>query len=355
MTPTGYEVKRLSVRAGESRLYGRGRVDLSGTRPRFDVHLSAPNLQLDDFPFAPRAEARGRARADTLRAAASRTATQTQDLLSATFLHRFDAYVDVDVQHVHSGTDRLGDGMLHAQLVDGRLRISPAQINIPGGSARLSVSYDTTGPGVALAASVYVEHFEYGILARRLRPHTDISGLFSLRLELTGKAPALSGIMAHADGHIDLAVWPIKLSAGIIDRWATNVFFALLPFIDPGPRAHVNCAIARVNLKDGELTHDTLLIDTTRVRVSGAGGADFATEEIAFRFRPRAKGLALLSLQPPVEVTGTMTDYRVRVPPSSIPDTVTRFLTSVVVVPLQMLIRGPLPRDGRDVCTDPLR
>ena len=42
--------------------------------------------------------------------------------------------------------------------------------------------------------------------------------------------------MAHADGHIDLAVWPSNLRAGIIDRWAANLFFALLPFIDPGPR-----------------------------------------------------------------------------------------------------------------------
>jgi len=89
--------------------------------------------------------------------------------------------------------------------------------------------------------------------------------------------------------------------------------------------------------------------------VVGTGSANFATEELAFRFRPRAKGPVLLSLQPPIDVTGTMTNYRVGVPVSSIPSTLARFFTSVFVVPIQMLTQGRLPADGSDVCTDPLR
>jgi len=174
-------------------------------------------------------------------------------------------------------------------------------------------------------------------------------------MEVAGKAPTLSRIMAHANGHIDLATWPYNLRGGVIDRWTVNVFFALLPFIDPGRQAHVNCVVARMDLNDGLLTQDALLIDTTRVRVFGIGSANFATEEIGFRFRPRAKGMVLFSLQPPIDVTGTMTSFRVGIPRGSTVDTAARFLTSVFVVPMQMLTQGPLPRDGADVCTDPLR
>jgi hypothetical protein len=35
--------------------------------------------------------------------------------------------------------------------------------------------------------------------------------------------------------------------------------------------------------------------------------------------------------------------------------TIARFIGSAVVVPFQWLTEGPLPRDGADVCTDPLR
>lgn len=355
MTPTGYEITRLAVRVGQSRLYGRGRLDLAGARPRLDMDLSAPDLQLEDFPFAERTAVQRSVTAETVRATAGRVATQTQDLLSGSFLRRFDAHVAVVVEHVHSGSDRLGDGMLRAQLVDGRLEIEPAEINIPGGGARLSWFYDPTGREVAVAASVRVERFDYAILARRLRPDADLGGLLSLRLELAGKAPTLNTIMTHANGHLDLAAWPQSLRGDIFNRWSVNVFFQLLPFIDPGRETHVNCVVVRADVKDGKVTPDALLIDTSRMRVHGTGGADFATEEIAFRFRPRAKGPVLLSLQPPVDVTGTMTDFRVGVAPGSFLGTVARFLGSVFVVPIQVLTQGRPPADGADVCTDPLR
>jgi hypothetical protein len=259
------------------------------------------------------------------------------------------------VRQVLSGTDRLGDGWLRAQLIDGRLYLGPAEVNLPGGTARLSISYDPTAPEVALAAGAYIERFDYAILARRLRPDSDIAGLFSLNMEVAGKAPALDAIMAHADGHIDFAVWPKNLSSGVFDLWAVNVFLALLPAIDPRGESRVNCAVGRFDLKDGKLTHDALLIDTSRMRVLGAGGADFATEELGFRFRPRAKDFQLFSLQTPVSVTGTLTDFQVGVGAGDVLGTIARFLGSVIVVPLERLTQGPLPRDGVDVCTDPLR
>lgn len=355
MTPGGYEVHKLAVKVGESRLNGRGRLELSGPRPRLDVHLSAPRLQLDDFPVTGQVVAPRPATLQEMRTTAGRTAARTQELMSAAFLHRFDAYVDIAVEQVLSGNDQLAAGVLRAQLLDGQLVISPAEIHIPGGSAKLSLSYDSTGPQVALVTSVHVERFDYGVLARRLRPGTDLAGLISLDLKLAGKAPALSAIMAHADGRIDVAVWPKNLRGGVIDRWSVNVFFALLPFVDTTPQARVNCAVLRMDLRNGVLTHDVLLIDTERVRVSGVGGANFATEEIGFRFRPRVKRLVFFSLQPPVDVTGTMTDFRVGLARGHAPATITRFLSSTFVEPIRLLTRGTLPRDGADVCTDPMR
>jgi uncharacterized protein involved in outer membrane biogenesis len=358
VTPTGYEVAKLAVRVGESRLNGRGRLDVTGARPRLDVRVSAPRIQLNDFPRPARSDPardRDEGTAEALRATAKGAATQTQTLLSAAFLRRFDAYVDVTVRQVLSGTDRLGDGWLRAQLIDGRLYLGPAEVNLPGGTARLTVAYDPTTPELTLSAGAYVERFDYGILARRALAGTDAEGLFSLNLELSGKAPRLDAIMAHADGRIDFAVWPKHLRSGVFDLWAVNVFLALLPAIDPGGESRVNCAVGRFDLRDGKLTHDALLIDTSRMRVAGAGGVDFDTEALAFRFRPRAKEFQLFGLQTPVNVTGTLTDFHVGVSAGDVLGTIARFLGSVIVVPFETLTQGPLPRDGADVCTDPLR
>ncbi|MGE5792051.1 MAG: hypothetical protein ACM36B_05140, partial [Bacteroidota bacterium] len=357
MTPTGYEVRRLALRVGESRLNGRGTLDVAGARPRLDMRVTAPRIQLDDFPLAERRTAAAvlPTNVDALRDTARGAASQTQQLLSAGFLRRFDAYVDVTVRQVLSGADRLGDGTLRAQLVEGQLYLGPAEVNLPGGTLRMSLAYDPREQLIKFAAGAYIERFEYGIIARRLRPDSDMEGLFSLNLELSSKTPALNAIMAHADGRIDVAVWPRNLGAGQIDLWVVNLFRELLPVLDRRAQSQVNCAVGRFDIRAGVLSRDVLLIDTSRMRVLGAGGLDFGTEAIDFRFQPRAKDLQFFSLETPVRVTGTLSDFNIGVSPGDVLATIARFFGSVIVVPLETLFRGPIPRDGTDVCTDPMR
>ncbi len=134
-----------------------------------------------------------------------------------------------------------------------------------------------------------------------------------------------------------------------------NLLLALLPVIDPGGESQVNCIVGRFDLKNGNLIDDKIMIDTTRVRIRGAGNANLATEELAFVFRPRAKGLALFRLQTPLRVSGTLTDYRIGVERRDMIESILRMIGSPILLPLEQFTLGPLPRDGADVCTNPLR
>ena len=357
MTPTGYELRELLARVGGSELAGTGRLDVTGSRPRLDMHLTAPSIQLDDFPLPARLteDPPTSSTAAGVRATARNVARQTQRLLSGRFLRRLDADLDVEVREVLSGTDHLADGVLHIRLSDGRLHLDPVQVNLPGGSLRLAVGYDPTAPEVRFDAVAIIERFDYGILARRLHRAEGVRGLFSLNLELAGTAPSLDTIMRHADGSMDFAVWPVDVPAGIFNFWSVNLLLAVLPLIDPGGESHVNCIVGRFDLKDGVLTDDKIMIDTTRVRVRGAGSANLRTEELAFVFRPRAKGFPLFRLQTPLRVTGTLTDYRFGVTQRDWVESILRLAGSPILIPLERLTLGPLPRDGADVCTDPLR
>jgi uncharacterized protein involved in outer membrane biogenesis len=362
ITTTAYELPDLAVSVGKSRLTGRGRLDVSGDRPRLDVQVTAPRLQLDDFELAgwsafanPAADKDSTTSAEALREKVKGAAAQTQALASAEVLRRFDADIDVAVEQVLSGADRLGDGRLRAQVTGGRAFLGPAEVNVPGGAVRLSLMYQPTEREVILRAGVFVERFDYGILARRLEPGTDAAGTFSMNFQLGSRAPTLATVMEHANGRIDFAVWPRNLRSGVFDLWAVNVFLALLPEVDPSAASSVNCAVGRFDLRDGKLTGDAILIDTSRMRVNGVGGVDFRDETLGFRLQPRAKDLQLFSLATPVQVTGTLTDFHVGPGVGDVLATIGRFLGSLVVIPLEYLGSGPIPRDGADVCTDPLR
>ncbi len=357
MTAGSYAMPDVSLGVGTSKLAGSGQLDLTGPRRRLVLDVTAPLIQLDDFPLPERLTDDPASPLTTagVRATARGVARRTERLLNSRFLQRFDAHIDVRVKEVLSGTDRLADGHLRLQVDDGHLYLGPAQVNLPGGTLTLALAYDPKPAEVDLRVGAYIERFDYGIIVRRLKHGENARGLVSARIDVAGRGPSLETIMRDADGELDFAIWPEELGGRIFNLWSVNLLLAVLPVIDPGGDAHVNCIVGRFDLRDGVVRDDKMLIDTTRVRVRGTGHANLRTEGIDFVFRPRAKGLALFRLQYPLRVTGTLSDYNIGIDRREIVPATLRMLASPILVPWERLTEGPLPRDGADVCTDPLR
>ncbi len=361
----GYAVPDLNVRVGSSSLDGRGTLDVTGVRPRLDVDLRAPRVQLDDFkldgwsPFekketAPKEDEK-KITAEELRAKAKAGAAQAQKLLSRETLLRADGYVDVAVDQVLSGADVLGSGKLHAQLENARMEFGPATVNVPGGSANLKFAYEPTETDVVVGANIQVERFDYGILARRIQPDTDLRGTFSLSFRIDSRAPTLAQVMSNANGRIDFAVWPQNMRAGIFDLWAVNLFIALVPAVDPAQESKVNCAIGRFDVRNGKLSQDAVFMDTSRMRVSGAAQVNFGTERLQLLLVPKPKRPQFFSLATPVQVSGSLTDPQIGVAPGGVAETLARQVFSIVLVPIQKLTERDIPRDGADVCANAMR
>ncbi len=357
MSPAGYEIDDLRLQVGASVLNGEGRLETASGRPRVNVALSAPIIQLDDFRFADWSpfeknpgDAKTPATADDVRRKAAAASDDAQKLLSPEMLGRQDATLDVAVEQVLSGKDKLGSGRLKAKLQNGRADIGPLEVNMVGGSAKLWLGYEPTERDVNVDLRIDVQKFDYGVLARRIKPESDLRGSFSLKMDVASRARYLSEILRHGNGLIEFAVWPQNLKAGIFDVWAVNVLVALVPVLDPGNASKVNCAIGRFDLRDGKLVERTILLDTSRMRVVGAGEADFAREKFQLQLRPQAKKAQFLSLATPIQVSGPFDDFKIGVAPGDILGTVARLATSIFWVPLQKLAGKKLPADGADVC-----
>lgn len=357
MSPKGYEVPDLKLQVGQSVLNGKGQLLTTGARPRIEVSLAAPNIQLDDFrlgdwsPVEKKPEAEEQpAAGEDVRAKAAEGADRAQKLLSREVLLRQDAFLDVKVEQVLSGADKLGSGELQAKLENGRAELGPVVVNVPGGSAKLLLGYEPTDTDVKVDLRIDVEKFDYGILARRIKPESDLQGTFSVKMDVNSRARYLSEVLRHGSGRIEFAVWPQNMQSGIFDLWAVNVLVALAPAVDPSKASKVNCAIGRFDLSDGKLVDRVILMDTSRMRVTGKGKADFAAENLDLRMRPQAKTAQFLSLATPIRVSGTFDKFSIGVSPGDVAETVGRLATSIIWVPLQKLAGKKLPADGADVC-----
>jgi uncharacterized protein involved in outer membrane biogenesis len=221
---------------------------------------------------------------------------------------------------------------------------------MPGGSAVWSLGYEPTDRDVMARLKIDVDHFDYGVLGRRIKPDTDVDGRFSLHANVSSRAPRLSQILRHGDGKIEFIVWPKNVRAGVFDIWAVNVLTALLPTLNPDNESKVNCAVARFGLDGGRMVQRDLVIDTSQMRVSGTASIDLANEKLTLRLQPQAKSAQFLSLSTPIEVTGTFSKFKVGVRPGDVVETVVRLATSIVWVPVKKLFADKVPVDGSDVC-----
>lgn len=357
MGASGYEVSRLKLQVGSSQLTGYGKLDTIAAPPRLDIALTAPTIQLDDFRFGDWSPEKSKpvtvnsSDAEVvLSQKANEASTQTQQLLSPEVLARQNAYLSVKVDQVVSGQDVLGSGKLDARLENGRAAVGPVVVNTPGGSASFLLKYEPNKNNVLINLKAVVKQLDYGILARRLDHKSEMSGIVSLDVDVSSRTQYLSDIFKHGKGYVDFSIWPENLKSGLLDVWAVNVLMALLPAIDSSNESKVNCAIGRFVLADGKLSDKSILIDTSRMRVTGKGAVDFDSGKINFYVQPRAKSPQFLSLAIPIEVSGTLDDFSVGVRAGDVVGTVGQFVTSVVWVPLKMLFGSEPPVDGRDVC-----
>jgi uncharacterized protein involved in outer membrane biogenesis len=359
MSNRGYEVKNLRLQVGSSILNGRGVMDTESGRSKLDVVLNAPLIQLEDFPTqgwtatgngAEQPTDKKSADRDAISKKATQASDQVQSMLSPATLRKMNATLTVDVERVMSGKDQMANGSLRARLQDGRAEIGPVKIAVPGGAAKWSLSYEPTDKDVQADLKIDIDNFEYGILARRIKPESDMKGKVTVHVDVAARAPRLSEILKTGKGSIEFAVWPENLKSGVFDMWAVNVLVALLPTIDSNNASKVNCAIGRFTLDQGKLLQRSLIIDTSEMRVTGNASVNFIDEKLTIRMQPQAKTAQFLSLSIPIEVKGQFDKFSVGPNAGDVLETVVRLATSVAWVPLKKLVEPKIPADGSDVC-----
>jgi len=357
MSTSGYEVSALHLQVGTSQLTGYGMLDMKAVPPRLDVELTAPSIQLDDFKLGgwslekerPHIQEKSSEK-EELSQKASKASHQAQLILSPEVLSRQNVYLTVKVDQVVSGQDQLGNGKLVAQLDNGRASLGPVVVKTPGGAASFLMKYEPGKKDVLVNLVAEMKNFDYGILARRIDHNSEMKGVVSLDIDVNARTQYLSDIFKYGKGRIDFSVWPENLKSGLLDIWAVNVLMAILPVVDSSNQSKVNCAIGKFVLADGKLTDQSILIDTSRMRVKGSGGADFTTGKVQLYVQPRAKTPQFLSLATPLELKGSFDDFQVGVRAADVIETVGQLVTSVIWVPLQSLFGKSIPVDGQDVC-----
>lgn len=359
----GYNFEEIYLLVGQSDLKGNMVLNTTANVPSLLVNLKTSLLQLNDF-IPPKSQAEKTTLANDPKK--QKTAVKIDDqgrvdgqplqrILSKYVLDSFNAKLTVDVGMVRSGKDDLGSGKLDLIVSDGKLSLKTLDLHILGGLVRLGGLLKPDKDNAKLHLWAKIENFDYGVLARRDDPDSKAKGRLSLDAEINADDRQNQHLLANANGHLGLWIKPEDMGAGIMDLWAANVLFAVFQNLANKQQSKVNCLLAQLILKDGILRQDSLVIDTTKMRVKGEAEVDFKNQTVYMHLAPEAKKAQFFSLETPIEIRGSFDDFKAGLAPGGFLGTAVYFITSPVHVPLRRLFSSDLSEDGCDICCHGLK
>jgi uncharacterized protein involved in outer membrane biogenesis len=351
------ELTDLKLHISSSELTGNMKVDDTGPIPEAAITLQSPMFQINDFvfdkwsPFRDEEEIKVDKEEDKTQEATGdevKYAEKALEFFSPEFLEKFNANITVSADKVLSGEDQLGSGKISVSLKDGRISFDPLKLDVPGGSLSMSMSVKPGRESAEASLQVEVKNFDFGILARRADPKTNMGGIINIDIDLKSSAKDFTELLDNGNGYFDFSAKPENLQAGIMDLWAVNVISAIVSQSVKG-QSHIEYLVGRWSMKDGYLEPDVFVIDTTRMRICGKGGVDFNTRKLKLEVAPAPKKPEFFSLATPINVQGDFSDFGLGIAPGGLLGTGIKFAISPIQVTLQTLFDKPIPADGSDL------
>ena len=259
--------------------------------------------------------------------------------------------VQFDIDELRSNEKLLGRASFGMRMEGEEFQINPFSIDSANGTFEAQYKIKRVDDGVASEFNANIENFEFSELSSLLNPDSTDKGFIYLDASLTSQAPDWASLNSGLQGTFDLAIFPEGISADVLDLWASNLVWAILPAL-PGTakEKQINCLAARFEVEGGVMTAQKLLMDTTDIIVHGRGNIDLAKREVDLLFSPQAKLEKYLSVSAPIQIKGPVDDFSARVPQGSFVMTAFRWYMNTIYVPYKWFSGERFPADGIATC-----
>jgi uncharacterized protein involved in outer membrane biogenesis len=192
-----------------------------------------------------------------------------------------------------------------ADIVDGRITLHPISLGV--GTGQIVGTVDLTPQADDMIVAKADVQFQKLDVARMMSATHVAGGAGRLggqaSIDTTGNS--LSAMMGNGNGKLDLFMSGGNVSALLVDLSGLQFGNALLSALGIPDRATLECLIGRFTLKQGVLSTQTMLIDTSEAVVHGTGTIDLGHERLDYLIKTEAKHFSIGSLATPIGIAGS--------------------------------------------------
>lgn len=231
-----------------------------------------------------------------------------------------DADLRLSVAELRVGGATYRDLSGRLSLQDGKLTLDPVAGTLPGGRAEFRLSVDSRAVPPPVAVALRAPGLSLKPLLAAFHLPGDIAGTAEIDADLHGAGDTPQALAAGLGGRLGVAMTDGELDNRLLGSLAGAVLAGtklppgLLGLDRPGS-TRIRCLALRADADGGLATVSTVLLDTSRLLVYGAGTVNLRDETMALRLRPMLK--AGISVVVPVRVGGSFAAPKVSSDPAA--------------------------------------
>lgn len=305
-----YSKQIVAFRDFEGRV---GKSDLGGTIsavpariPTINADLHSHNVDLTDLGGFVGAKPAGPAAPVAKTAAKSTSGSVLPDTpISMPKIRAANIHLTYRGDHIENKSVPLDNIVARLDIDDGRIDLKQLDFAVGTGTIFSSVSID---PDHGMRTRAHADFHKIDLSRVMQSTHAfKGQGIIGGKADLLTNGDSIAKMMANGTGGLTLVMsGGGDVSALLPDIAGLEFGNALLSALGVPNRAKVQCFVADLPLKDGIMSTDAVLLQTSEARSVGRGTIDFRNQTLDYSLTTRSTNFSVGSLPGPINITGKL-------------------------------------------------
>lgn len=287
-------------KVGESDLSGDIVYDVSGERGFIQGDLTSDLLDIKDMGgfigLTPK-EAKKQAQSDKA----------LPDIpLDLSRLRAADMDIALKVSRIEAPNLPLKSLNIRFDLKEGVLTLQPMDLGLADGAVVGSLVLDGTSEIPDVQMDLNLKRIGLKQFFNDSRFESFSAGHFGGRVKLAGKGKSLADVLATSNGAVTISMSGGEISLVIVEAAGIDLGELAPLLLGEDKNTRIRCAVGDFGVKDGLLTSNIFVFDTTDTNIQGEATINLKNEAMDIRAEAHPKDQSLLSLRTPLTIKGTM-------------------------------------------------
>lgn len=193
----------------------------------------------------------------------------------------------------------------HLVLKDSLLDLEPLDFGVAGGVVKTNITIDGKQKPAAVTLKGDVDGLQMARLFPTLKTMDEALGHLYGRVDLKGHGTSVAQMLGSSNGTGVIAANGGQVSELLVRLLEINVAQAAM-LLGTHKQTELRCAVGNLQVKNGVVTPENFIVDTTQTYVKVSGDVDLSKEQLDIETRGTGKTPSLFVLRTPIEMVGPL-------------------------------------------------